>query len=140
METLNFESVKIAMKQDKEGYVLTLRVHPDEVPDALFRDFVGARYQTVMVRLGDNDKPMNREDALSRDLIRLAGIICREQSFADWLFIQDLIPEPSEQNAVEWLRAELDIQSRSELKENAKARGRFIQINEDYQQWKQQNA
>jgi hypothetical protein len=140
METLNFESVKIAMKQDKEGYVLTLRVHPDEVPAALFRDFVGARYQTVMVRLGDNDKPMNREDALSRDLIRLAGIICREQSFADWLFIQDLIPEPSDQNAVEWLRAELDIQSRSELKENAKARGRFIQINEDYQQWKQQNA
>ena len=140
METLNFESVKIAMKQDKEGYVLTLRVHPDEVPAALFRDFVGARYQTVMVRLGDNDKPMNREDALSRDLIRLAGIICREQSFADWLFIQDLIPEPSDQNAVEWLRAELDIQSRSELKENAKARGRFIQINDEYQQWKQQNA
>ena len=140
METLNFESGKIAMKQDKEGYVLTLRVHPDEVPSALFRDFVGARYQTVMVRLGDNDKPMNREDALSRDLIRLAGIVCREQSFADWLFIQDLIPDPSELHAVEWLRAELDVQSRSELKENAKARSRFIQINDEYQQWKQQNA
>ena len=137
METLQFEAVKIAMKQDKEGYVLTLRVHPDEVPDALFRDFVGARYQTVMVRLGENEKPMDREDVLSRDLIRLAGIICRESSFADWLFIQDLIPEPSAQNAVEWLRAELDIQSRSELKDNAKARGRFIQINNEYQAWKQ---
>ena len=137
MDTLQFEAVKIDMKQDKEDYVLTLRVHPDEVPDALFRDFVGARYQTVMVRLGDNDKPMNRDDVLSRDLIRLAGIICRESSFADWLFIQDLIPQPSEQNAVEWLRAELDIQSRSELKENAKARSRFIQINNEYQAWKQ---
>ena len=140
MDTLNFEAVKIAMKQDKEGYVLTLRVHPDEVPAALFRDFVGARYQTVMVRLDESDKPMNREEVLSRDLIRLAGIVCRESDFADWLFIQDLIPEPSEQNAVEWLRAELDIQSRSELKDNAKARGRFIQINDEYQQWKQQNA
>lgn len=137
MDTLQFEAVKIAMKQDKEGYVLTLRVHPDEVPDALFRDFVGARYQTVMVRLGENDKPMDREDVLSRDLIRLAGIICRESSFADWLFIQDLIPEPSAQNAVEWLRAELDIQSRSELKDNPKARSRFIQINNEYQAWKQ---
>jgi hypothetical protein len=137
METLQFEAVKIAMKQDKEGYVLTLRVHPDEVPAALFRDFVGARYQTVMVRLGENDRPMDREDVLSRDLIRLAGIICRESSFADWLFIQDLIPEPSEQNAVEWLRAELDIKSRSELKDNAKARSRFIQINNEYQAWKQ---
>jgi hypothetical protein len=137
MDTLQFEAVKIAMKQDKEGYVLTLRVHPDEVPDALFRDFVGARYQTVMVRLGEDDRPMDREDVLSRDLIRLAGIICRESSFADWLFIQDLIPEPSEQNAVEWLRGELDIKSRSELKDNAKARGRFIQINNEYQAWKQ---
>ena len=137
METLQFEAVKIAMKQDKEGYVLTLRVHPDEVPAALFRDFVGARYQPVMVRLGENDRPMDREDVLSRDLIRLAGIICRESSFADWLFIQDLIPEPSEQNAVEWLRAELDIKSRSELKDNAKARSRFIQINNEYQAWKQ---
>jgi len=125
------------MKQDKEGYVLTLRVHPDEVPDALFRDFVGARYQTVMVRLNGVDKPMSQDDLLSRDLIRLAGIICRESSFADWLFIQDLIPQPSEQNAVEWLRAELDIQSRSELKDNAKARGRFVQINSEYQTWKQ---
>jgi len=137
METLQFEAVKIAMKQDKEGYVLTLRVHPDEVPDALFRDFVGARYQTVMVRLNGVDKPMSQDDLLSRDLIRLAGIICRESSFADWLFIQDLIPQPSEQNAVEWLRAELDIQSRSELKDNAKARGRFVQINSEYQTWKQ---
>jgi hypothetical protein len=93
-----------------------------------------------MVRLGENDKPMNRDEALSRDLIRLAGIVCRESNFADWLFIQDLIPEPSEQNAVEWLRAELNIQSRSELKNNAKACGRFIQINDEYQQWKQQNA
>lgn len=137
MDTLTFESVKIAMKQDKEGYVLTLRVHPDEVPDALFRDFVGARYQTVMVRLGEDDKPMDRDDVLSRDLIRLAGIVCRESAFADWLFIQDLIPDPSEKNAVEWLRAELDIQSRTELKENAKARSRFIQINKEYQAWKQ---
>ena len=137
---LQFEARKVALKQDRSGFLLTLSIHPDELPEELFRDFVGARYQTVMVRLGDNDKPMNREDVLSRDLIRLAGIICREQSFADWLFIQDLIPEPSDQNAVEWLRAELDIQSRSELKENAKARSRFIQINDEYQQWKQQNA
>lgn len=137
METLTFEAVKIAMKQDKEGYVLTLRVHPDEVPDALFRDFVGARYQTVMVRLTEDDKPMNRDDVLSRDLIRLAGIVCREEAFAQWLYMQDLIPEPSPQNAVEWLRAELDVQSRSELKENAKARSRFVQINNEYQAWKQ---
>lgn len=137
METLQFEAVKIAMKQDKEGYVLTLRVHPDEVPDALFRDFVGARYQTVMVRLGENDRPMDRDDALSRDLIRLAGIICREPEFVQWLYDQGLIRHKDANAGVEWLRAELDVQSRSELKDNPKARSRFIQINNEYQAWKQ---
>lgn len=137
METLNFESVKIAMKQDKEGYVLTLRVHPDEVPSALFRDFVGARYQTVMVRLDENDKPMNREEVLSRDLIRLAGIVCREPEFAEFLEQNYLLEDKSQESVVEWLRAELDISSRAELKENAKARGRFIALNNEYQQWKQ---
>lgn len=139
MDTLNFESVKIAMKQDKEGYVLTLRVHPDEVPDALFRDFVGARYQTVMVRLTADEKPMNRDDVLSKDLIRLAGIICREEQFAEWLHKQGLITEMTEQEAINWLRAELDVISRSELKDNPKARNRFIQINSEYQSWKQRD-
>jgi len=53
MDTLQFEAVKVALKQNKDGYVLTLNVHPDEVPDSLLRDFVGARYQVVMVRLSD---------------------------------------------------------------------------------------
>jgi len=44
MDTLQYEAIKVAMKQDKEGYILTLRVHPDEVPHTLFTDFVGARY------------------------------------------------------------------------------------------------
>lgn len=137
METLNFEAVKIAMKQDKEGYVLTLRVHPDEVPDALFRDFVGARYQTVMVRLNGEDKPLNREEILANDLVRLAGIICREPEFVQWLYDQGLIRHKEGNAGVEWLRAELEVTSRSELKENAKARSRFIQINNEYQAWKQ---
>jgi hypothetical protein len=51
MDTLQFEAVKMALKQNKDGYVLTMTVHPDEVPDALLRDYVGARYQVVMVRL-----------------------------------------------------------------------------------------
>jgi hypothetical protein len=52
METLQFEAVKMALKQNKDGYVLTMSIHPDEIPDELMRDFVGARYQVVMVRLG----------------------------------------------------------------------------------------
>jgi transposase len=47
MKTLQFEGVKVALKQDKTGYVLNLSMHPDDVPEELLRDFVGARYQVV---------------------------------------------------------------------------------------------
>jgi hypothetical protein len=60
MKTSQFEAVKVAIKQDKTGYVLTLSIHPDEIPEEVMRDFVGARYQVVMVRLNGEEKPMNR--------------------------------------------------------------------------------
>ena len=37
MKTLQFEGVKVALKQDKTGYVLTLSMHPDDIP--VFRSF-----------------------------------------------------------------------------------------------------
>jgi len=62
MKTLQFEGVKVALKQDKTGYVLTLCMHPDEIPEELLRDFVGARYQVVMVRLSGDETPMDRKE------------------------------------------------------------------------------
>lgn len=137
METLNFEAVKIAMKQDKDGYVLTLRVHPDEVPDALFRDFVGARYQTVMVRLNNSDQPMHRENDLGTDLVRLAGILCREDSFGKWLEDQGEILTVNEAEVVEWMRSTLGVRSRSEISSNPEAMTKLREINRNYQLWKQ---
>jgi hypothetical protein len=61
LKTLQFEAIKIALKQDKTGFVLTLNMHPDEIPEELLRDFVGARYQVVMVRLNDHDQPIDRQ-------------------------------------------------------------------------------
>ena len=57
METSQFEGKKIALKQTKDGYAMTLAIHPDEVPSELLRDWVGARYMVVMVRLADNEEP-----------------------------------------------------------------------------------
>jgi hypothetical protein len=31
METLNFEALKLTLKQDASGYVLQLRIHPNEL-------------------------------------------------------------------------------------------------------------
>ena len=136
MKTLQFEAVKVALKQDKTGYILTLNVHPDEVPEELLRDYVGSRYQVVMVRLNDENKPMNRDMEYQRDPVRTAGILCRDGDFASYLFEAGQIFENSEQAVIDWLKQELDIQSRTELKEDqAKAR-RLYTIKQEYELWK----
>lgn len=137
METLQFEAVKIAMKQDKEGYVLTLRVHPDEVPAALFRDFVGARYQAVMVRLRDTEEPMNREQDLGKDMVRLAGILCREPQFAQWLHERGEIQEAEESRVIDWMRTELGVQSRAQIPTSIEAINKLKTISQEYRLWKQ---
>ena len=134
MKTSQFEAVKIAIKQDKTGYVLTLNIHPDDVPDEILRDFVGARYQVVMVRLGEDERPQNRDQF--KDAVRQAGILCRDKNFAKWLIDTGYIFEESENEAVEWLKSELSIETRAELRTNDLARGRFWEIYEEFREWK----
>ena len=137
MQTIHFEGRKIAMKQDRTGYVLTLSVHPDEIPELLIRDFVGARYQVVMVRLSDDNKPMVREQEYpSKDLVRLAGVLCRDPQFHAFLIETGQTFEDGEIAATEWLRQEVGIESRAELKTNQTAASRFRFIHQEFQQWK----
>lgn len=136
MKTSQFEAVKVAIKQDKTGYVLTLSVHPDEVPDEILRDYVGARYQVVMVRLNSEEKPMNRDHDLPRDIVQLAGILSADTRFHDWLVSLNLIPEASTKAATEWLRNELGVVSRAELKTNPEASQILLNINEEFKVWK----
>ena len=137
IKTLQFESVKVALKQNKDGYVLTLCIHPDDVPLDLLRDFVGSRYQVVMVRLNDEDQPMNREHEFDGSkAVRLAGILCKEKEFWEYLHEEEQIFMPTEDEATEWVRNYLGVKSRSELKTNDAARDRLHKINEEYTAWK----
>lgn len=139
MKTSNFEAVKIALKQDKTGYVLTMCIHPDELPDEILRDFVGSRYQVVMVRLTDDNMPMNREQELSRDMVRVAGILCRDKKF--WRFLKEArqIIDETEQDAIDWLKHELSVESRSDIPKSQIAVNRLIAIRQEFNLWKQEN-
>jgi hypothetical protein len=139
MKTLQFEAVKMAMKQDKEGYVLTLRMHPDEIPEDLLRDFVGARYQCVLVRLDGNDKPMNKEIEYAGDkIVQTSGVICRDPDFWNFLFDRLQIMVPCEKDATDWLRSHLGVQSRADLRTNINARDRFNLLHEEFMTWKRE--
>jgi hypothetical protein len=136
MKTLQFEGVKIALKQDKNGYVLTLGMHPDDVPEDLLRDFIGARYQVVMVRINLVEEPLDRQSEFEAERsIRLAGMLCRNPQFWAYLNGQALILEENEEEAAEYLRHYLQIQSRSDLKTNAQARIRLDSLYKDFQAW-----
>lgn len=137
MKTMQFEAVKVALKQDKTGYVLTLCMHPDEIPEDLLRDFVGSRYQVVMVRLNGTDQPIDRQNEFAGDrAIKIAGALCRDEAFWTYLYETGEIEKSDPNMATEWLRERLGVKSRAELKDNHEARLRLDSINMEFQKWK----
>lgn len=138
-EPIQFEGIKTGLKQSKDGYVLTMAVHPDDLPDNLMRDFVGSRYVVVMVRLGDDEQPMNRENEFPGDhAVKLAGILCRDPEFWDWLHKKEWLMEANEKACAAWLISYLDIESRKELKTNEEARHLFNQLRSSFNAWRKQ--
>lgn len=136
-DPIQFEAVKTGLKQSKDGYLLTLAVHPDEIQDDLMRDFVGSRYVVVMVRLGDDEKPLNREQEFPGDhAVKMAGMLCRDPEFWEWLSLKKLLEEPNEKACAEWLSDYLGIESRKELKTDEDARALFNRLKEAFEAWR----
>lgn len=135
MKTLQFECVKVALKQDRTGYVLTLNVHPDEIPDELMRDFVGSRYQVVMVRINDDETPVFYPDAR----VRKAGMLERNLNFWRWLREENSLTIESATDCVNALYNILMITSRTELNHDKDAQERFDDMMKDYEDWSEKN-
>lgn len=136
VKTSQFEAIKIALKQDRTGYILSLNIHPDEVCEDILRDFVGARYQVVMVRLGEDERPVNRDNFI--DTVKISAIVSKDPQFHKWLEETGECFEADEAYAVDWLYAKCGIKSRAELRVNGEAAKIFLSINEEFKQWKNQ--
>jgi hypothetical protein len=115
-------------------------MHPDDIPEDLLRDFVGARYQVVMVRLNGNEDPMDRQAEFDGDnAVRAAGLLCRDPKFWKFLFEDSQIWEEDEESCTGWLREYLVVQSRAELKINVEARNRLKKILREFHAWTQKS-
>ena len=119
---LQFEARKVALKQDRTGFVLTLALHPDEAPEELLRDFVGARYACALVRIQDDESATTYDNRVKK-----AGMLCRKQAFQDYLEVS------SEDEAAVELCKRCGIESRTELHGNAQAKTIFDSIVRDYE-------
>lgn len=139
MDTIQFEGVKVAIKQDRTGYVLTLSVHPDEVPEALLRDFVGARYQIVMVRIDENEQPYKRHQR-EHTVSNRAAILCKDHLFQKFLVESGLAWDMSEKAAAAFVKETCAIDSRSKLDSDNDAKTTFEEIVKEYEEWKSTNV
>jgi len=129
METLNFEGLKMALKQDANGYILQIRIHPNELPEPLFRDFVGSRYMVAMVRLNDDESPTLYQHSRSTR----AAMLCKNETFQRYLVDQGYTQDANEKGAVNALYEICGIASRSEFNGNVSAQKQFDQLVEDYE-------
>jgi hypothetical protein len=115
-------------------------MHPDDIPETLLRDFVGARYQVVMVRLDNVEAPIDRQEEFASDrAIRISGMLCRDPKFWEYLFSKREISTKDYESATQWLRFFLELESRSQLKTNVEAQNRLDILYRDYTVWKQTN-
>ena len=136
METSQFEAKKVALKQTKDGIVMSLGIHPDELPEELIRDFVGSRYMVVMVRLGDDERPINRDEYAGTQMVKLSGMLCRDKDFWEYLHDGGQLFEKNEIACVEWLQNYLNLASRSDLKINKLAQEELKTLYGEYKEWK----
>lgn len=111
---LQFEARKVALKQDRTGFVLTLAIHPDECPVEILRDFVGARYGCALVRIQDDESATPYSNRVQK-----AAMLCKDPKFQDYLGVDN------EDLAAEVLCKHCGIESRTELHGNAKAQQVF---------------
>lgn len=119
---LSVEAKKHALRQQQDGcWIMTLRVHQNDMPEAVMKAAMGTRYQLAMVEIGDDEQPVSRpvlqaekqpepttsgkqvsarSDKERRQFSELqpaqqAGILCNEEAF--WKFLRERDPK-------QWLR------------------------------------
>lgn len=131
---LQFEALKVALKQDATGYVLTVKIHPDEIPEELLRDFVGARYMVAMARINDDEEPIPVKNRVQK-----AAILCKDRMFQQYVEFLYGLPK-SEKSAVDFVYEICSIKSRTELNGNKHAQDQFDQMVKEFEEWRDKDV
>ncbi len=132
--TIQCEVVKIAMSQDKNGHILKLAIHPNDLPKDLILDPLGSRYVMVLARLNDQDEVVQPKEKTDGDkAVDIAGLLCRNDRFVSWLFDNGYSGSRDQSGAIAAIRDVCGVQSRSEFRTNEDARGRFFELKAEFE-------
>lgn len=132
--TIQCEVVKIAMTQDKNGHILKVAIHPSDLPKDLILDPLGTRYVMVLARLNDQDEVVQpKEKSEAEKAIDIAGLLCRNQRFIDWMFDYGQSLERTEFGAIEGVKIYCGVESRKHFRTDAAARKMFFQLRDKFE-------
>lgn len=130
-ENIQFEGVKIGCSQNKDGWILRLAIHPNDMNEAIALANSGQRYLCVLVEMPDSESDLDRQEA--DRAITLAGIVCKEPDFWKYIgSIEDFATPTNEDQCTKVLRQMLGIKTRSALREDNRARQRFLHMYHEY--------
>jgi len=128
-----FEAVKSVLRQSKDGIVLSLVLHPSDVPTPLLSDPIGSRYMVGMARLGDEEEIIEPESVREgKRMVTSCGALCRDSDFQKWLMDNGFSGEQTEEAAATSVKRLLKVKSRAELKENVDAQQRWLVIRQHF--------
>ena len=132
---LHFEAVKIALTQSKEGMVLKVAIHPNDVPKDVILDSLGTRYMVAMVKINDAGEPEKGQDKTEGDrAIAAAGLLCRNDRFCSWMHQKGFSVSAGTNDVASGLRVLLGVDSRRELATNETARNVFFDLKAEFEE------
>jgi len=131
-----FEALKIALKQDRGGHVLTLVIHPDETPDQLWRDPVGKRYGVALVALDEEGEAFN-DEAEGERVFKMHGARCRDAGFQLFMLGPNDATESKkdrEESCRDAVKKSLGIASSTDIRDKPKVRLQFLELLKTHEQ------
>lgn len=137
---ISFEAFKLALKQDRNGHVLTLVIHPNETPDELWRTPAGQRYGVALVQL-DEEEAAFEDGQDGERAMKMLGARARDARFQRWVLREagpvasHLMGEP-ERRARDAVKHILAIASSTEIRDNPEVRGKFMELMQKYDKYK----
>ena len=135
----------MALKQEAEGILLTLRIKPEELPETVLLAGINARFAVAFSEIADDEqlkpKPELKGKRRQNSNVMRAGIVCGEVRFQT--FLQERKAGywgsafgQGEEQAAEAMRQILNIESRRDLATDTEALKRYDKLMAEYEMWK----
>lgn len=131
---VNFECRKLHLKQSPNGFVLSVLIHPNDLPEEVIMSPLMSQYMVAMVRMADNGEPQkNKEKSEGDRAVTSAAMLCENERFRNWLEAKGVVIDNSKEETIDYVRRFCGIRSRSDLKSNQGARELFKSLKADFE-------